>query len=155
MEIEILVSKEKILARSFALGGVYYIVVGSLFSFFNREEAAWILAHELGHVQDSLHSCPCLDKTVPEKICLCILLLALLSGYFSFLLPILLCLVLVCIVYRWQRREYEADRFACRVMGQRVGVSVLQKLQTLDRGCGSSLTHPSYSSRLRKITFQN
>lgn len=145
--LEVLLSPEPILASSFFLAGNYYIVLGSLVSSFTKEELAFILAHEVGHLEHSLHSCPYLDKTNPYKICVHLLLLA---SFLSYLYPPLLPLLFLFFFYlvcRWKKREYEADGFASLVMGKEVAIRTLQKLQNMD-GSGFSLTHPSYSSRI-------
>lgn len=145
--MQVLLSPEPILVSSFFLAGNYYIVLGSLVSSFSKEEIAFILAHEIGHLEHSLHACPYLDKTPSYKICLHVFLLGLLLGYLYPLLLIPLCTLFFFMVYRWQKREYEADSFACLVMGKEVAIRTLEKLQNMD-GCGFSLTHPSYSWRI-------
>ncbi|SHO33471.1 Hypothetical protein BQ3484_403 [Cedratvirus A11] len=141
---------EKILASSFFLFGDYYIVLGPLVSLFSKEELAWILAHELGHVEHSLHCCPYLDKNSPGKVCRDLLFVSLLLCYFYPLLLPVFCTFFYYIIYRWQKREYQADQFASLVMGRQIGIRTLHKLQSID-GCGFSLTHPSYRSRISNL----
>jgi Zn-dependent protease with chaperone function len=145
---------ENTLACSFFLFTDYYIVLGPLVSFFSKEEVAWILAHELGHVEDSLHCCPYLDKNSPQRVCrdffLLTVLLSLACVMSSTTLLSLLGLLFYYIIHRWQRREYRADKFASLVMGVEVGIRTLQKLQSID-GHGLSLTHPSYQSRIDNL----
>lgn len=150
--LQVLYSKEKLLAYSFSFYGDYCIVLGSLIANFTKEEIAWILAHELGHVEDSLHYCPYLDKNPVYKVCRDFFLLVLLVAYFYPLLLPLFVFIFYYLVYRWQKREYRADGFACLVIGEKIGINTLKKLQTLD-GHGFSLTHPSYRSRIRNITL--
>ncbi|QIN54514.1 peptidase family M48 [Cedratvirus kamchatka] len=154
MAVIVRLSNKEVLACSFFLLDDYYVVLGNLVSSFSKEQVAWIIAHELGHMQHSLCCCPYLDKNSTSKVCVHLLLVFILVCYLCPLLLPMLCLCFYYIIYRWQRREYQADYFASLVMGSKIGISVLCKLQSMD-GHGSSLTHPSYSSRISNIVLKN